>query len=450
MRKAVWFTTLAMLVGMIGLVATPASAATITVDDDEVECPAPDHNTIGAAIAAATAGDTINVCPGTYAENVVLNKSLTLNGAQTGVDARGRVASESVIAPAAGIGIDLRDPTGGTVVDGFTVSGGAQGIRSTSGILNDLLIANNRIVGFTGSGLFLDNSGPDATLNQNLVDGASKTGGGGLVHLDQDNFDGLHFTSNEVQGYGIGTGFFVDGNHNVGPSAARTPLFDGNLLDGAGTGTNLGRFAFELGDITNNTFSNNASDGLQGGIQNSLIDGNVFEDNGRSGLALTGFGGAVDPTRGAQNTDITNNEFTGNGFTNPGEALFFTSGQFPGTISTNEAHDNNIEGNADGARYSGGETINVECNWWGSFTGPSGDGPGTGDTVQGAGLDFEPWLIASAPGGDCAGPLPLPTSKDDCKKDGWMDYTDDQNRPFANQGDCVSYVASGGSNKASG
>lgn len=38
--------------------------------------------------------------------------------------------------------------------------------------------------------------------------------------------------------------------------------------------------------------------------------------------------------------------------------------------------------------------------------------------------------------------------KERCKKGGWMDFEDDPG-PFKNQGDCVSYFASGGKNKAS-
>ena len=53
--------------------------------------------TIQAAIDAASPGDTINVATGTYNEDVTVNKSLTLNGAQAGVDARGRSTSESEI-----------------------------------------------------------------------------------------------------------------------------------------------------------------------------------------------------------------------------------------------------------------------------------------------------------------------------------------------------------------
>jgi hypothetical protein len=45
----------------------------------------------------------------------------------------------------------------------------------------------------------------------------------------------------------------------------------------------------------------------------------------------------------------------------------------------------------------------------------------------------------------------LPTSKDQCKKGGWQDFKDAEGeRLFKNQGDCVSYVATGGKNPPSG
>lgn len=37
-----------------------------------------------------------------------------------------------------------------------------------------------------------------------------------------------------------------------------------------------------------------------------------------------------------------------------------------------------------------------------------------------------------------------PTTKDQCKKDGWKTLADANGQPFKNQGDCVSYVATGG------
>lgn len=43
-----------------------------------------------------------------------------------------------------------------------------------------------------------------------------------------------------------------------------------------------------------------------------------------------------------------------------------------------------------------------------------------------------------------------PSSKDACKKDGWQDFTDPTGTTFKNQGDCVSYVATNGTNAAAG
>ncbi|HSX43925.1 MAG TPA: hypothetical protein VLE69_01325, partial [Candidatus Saccharimonadales bacterium] len=48
-------------------------------------------------------------------------------------------------------------------------------------------------------------------------------------------------------------------------------------------------------------------------------------------------------------------------------------------------------------------------------------------------------------------PAPVhPTTKDQCKDNGWQTLADINNRPFKNQGDCVSYVATNGKNKANG
>jgi hypothetical protein len=50
------------------------------------------------------------------------------------------------------------------------------------------------------------------------------------------------------------------------------------------------------------------------------------------------------------------------------------------------------------------DTVDAECNWWNSSTGPtSASNPGgTGEEVVGD-ADFTPWLVARAPGGACIG-----------------------------------------------
>jgi len=65
------------------LIAVPASAVDRVVDDAGVSCLSgrPLHTTISAAVAAASPGEKILVCAGTYSENVTVNKAdLTLQG----------------------------------------------------------------------------------------------------------------------------------------------------------------------------------------------------------------------------------------------------------------------------------------------------------------------------------------------------------------------------------
>ena len=350
---------------------------------------------VAAAAAAAPSGTVIEVLPGTYAENVVVGASLTLSGAQAGVGACGRVASESIIAPPSGVALTLVAGAAGSVIDGFTFSGGTRGIESTSGPLDGLKLLNNRFAGFSDAGVFLNDSGIDIDADANSIDGSSKTGAGDLFHLDTDNFAGFHFTNNCVFDGTTASGFFVDGNHNVGVSVTpRAPLFDGNTIDNCQTGTNLGTRAFTGGTISNNTFSNSGYDGLQGGIQNTAITQNLFTGNGRFGLALTSFGNmGVD--RGAQNDTITNNCFTANGFAQSGAGLLFSSSQAPGTISTNTANQNNFALNATGATYGGTETIDAENNFWGCVTGPN---TSTCDTAANANIDVMPFLSTAAAG----------------------------------------------------
>ncbi|QDU49052.1 golvesin C-terminal-like domain-containing protein [Gimesia panareensis] len=325
-----------------------------------------------AVTAAAASGDTIQVAAGTYNENITLSKHVDLVGAQAGVDARGRGGTlddslASIIAPAGGTGLDLQSGSAGTTIDGFTFSGGTTGIASSSGTIDDLQILNNQFVGFTGSGVFLNNSGDDITVHQNVIDGTSQAGGGGIFHLDQDTFDGFHFTSNWV--LNGDTGFFVDGTRNVSSSASRDPLFEDNLFDGNGAGANFGRFGVENAVVQNNVFSNNVFDGLQGGIQNSLITMNTFDTNDRAGLRLTGFGGTGDPTRGAQDNIIEENIFLNNGagMSAAGYGDVRLDDQFDGTISTNTFFNNSFGSTvAVFNNETSGEIVDFSGNWWGT------------------------------------------------------------------------------------
>ena len=55
------------------------------------------YDTIQDAVTAVDLAGTVHVLDGSYSENVAINKQVSLLGVQQGVDARGRVASESII-----------------------------------------------------------------------------------------------------------------------------------------------------------------------------------------------------------------------------------------------------------------------------------------------------------------------------------------------------------------
>jgi len=87
------------------------------------------------------------------------------------------------------------------------------------------------------------------------------------------------------------------------------------------------------------------------------------------------------------------------------------------------------------AEISGG-TIFKAGSGWSSFDGNVDD-----FTIGVNGIDTTYDFEASPP---------APTSKAECKNGGWQTYADAGGNPFKNQGDCVSYVVTGGKNGGNG
>jgi parallel beta-helix repeat protein len=89
--------------------ALPASAANLTVGAGG------QYNTIHQAVDAANPGDTVLVAPGTYAENVVVSKPLTITGNAT---VQATDSSKDV----------FKVTSQGVHIDGLTITGGASGV----------------------------------------------------------------------------------------------------------------------------------------------------------------------------------------------------------------------------------------------------------------------------------------------------------------------------------
>ena len=92
---------------------------------------------------------------------------------------------------------------------------------------------------------------------------------------------------------------------------------------------------------------------------------------------------------------------------------------------------------------AGSGAVNGTCNWWNSPTGPTTptNPGGTGAKVSSL-VNYNPWLIAPAPGGACFGGN-VPTIAGQCKNGGWTTSTRSDGSTFKNQGDCIQYVNTG-------
>src|SRR5437016_3876592 len=151
--------TIAGLAGIGALLAARVSfASTLIVDDDGRQCPGAFYRTITAAVDAASDIVVIHVCPGTYAEQVVVTKSLRLLGDDGTVIRPGPLAiSASSVAGGrpvtAGIIIDaprtfLRNLTvdlTGSEVSGCTLLLAGIYLRNASGVVDHVHVTGVRL-----------------------------------------------------------------------------------------------------------------------------------------------------------------------------------------------------------------------------------------------------------------------------------------------------------------
>ncbi len=166
--------------GLAAVLAVPAAATVLVVDDDGFDCPNALYQRISDAVDAAGSGDTINICAGIYREQVVVTKPLKLRGEPS-------VASRAVIQP---LNLPATRPSlfsGGPVTAGILVDQGRvliesidvdvtqtavagcspilAGIylRNASGVVTDTHVQGTRVLGNpscdSGVGLLIEGDG---------------------------------------------------------------------------------------------------------------------------------------------------------------------------------------------------------------------------------------------------------------------------------------------------
>ena len=261
------------------------------------------YPTIQAAVNAANTGDTLLADPGTYNEHVTINKSLTLEGAQHGVDARARSGSESIVNGGGfspfyvtandvtidgftiegadgslgnvfpgGFGIELAPGTAGAHVVNNIVENNIVGMALTNASTTDQavvqhdLFENNTLGGSAGgtdiyADQFTAGSGGvnDTLINANTFTNSSFVGDAwalGISNTGTTPFSGITFSNNTVTNHGRGVYFFNTANSSV----------SGNVITGAshyaiGIFGSNGTPASSAISITNNALNENGSGG---------------------------------------------------------------------------------------------------------------------------------------------------------------------------------------------
>ena len=144
------------------------------------------YSTIQAAIDAATTGDTVLVADGTYTENLIIDKDITIiseNGAEKTIIDGGKITHVIAISSST-----TRD----CVLDGFTVTNGgnangdsddgAGGINVWGGspTLRNLIITGNRREKWSGGGIHVNNNGNPLVEGCTIKENYAESGGGGI------------------------------------------------------------------------------------------------------------------------------------------------------------------------------------------------------------------------------------------------------------------------------
>lgn len=241
-------------------------AATIYVDDN---CAPPSDGTqadpyctIQDGINAASAGDTVDVAPGNYNENVTIDKNdITLQGAGAGTN-----------------------PTVHTVLDGASPAnkGANPGIMLPANITG-VTIKNLRVQNYAG------NSGINAALSNNDF-----------------TVDGVHLFSNNITAAVNGGGLYMNGPVSNVLITNSQSQFNKNrgIVIWNGFKQNI--------TITNNIVKNNNCCGieLQDGTSSGVtITGNTIEDNGDNGISAVGLTSGAGPNVIMTNTLKNNGRF---------------------------------------------------------------------------------------------------------------------------------------------
>jgi len=342
----------AIIVGSLAILLTAVSlglyGATINVPGD--------HATIQAAINAANpaGGDTVLVTGGPYGENITINKALILQGTGSPViDAGGLVGGNAITVTADNV-----------TIQGFTIQNASSHDIYANNV-NYLTIKENNILSSGVHGVFIV-GGSHVDLIKNVL--TTHTHYAAVLYWSTSD---CTIKNNYVYGNIAGIA--------IGQYQASDPVPQDFT-------------------IVNNTVINNTNPTSGFGIwiaaQNVSIRANDVKNNS-VGLYMYDQPFTISSLTESLAELLPNLQAAGIAPVSTGNELKAFS------ATGNEAFYNDIVGNVRAGLANGAAaTWDARFNWWGNATGPSGDGPGTGDVLsyedQGTNVTFDPWLRVEA------------------------------------------------------
>jgi len=292
--------------------------------------------TLQNAVNQSSAGDTIIAAAGTYtvAGLVTVNKTLTIQGAQAGVDARTRSGAESILDNSQGISVSANN----VVFNGFTIEGSTNttftgyGIWLNPGVSGSQII--NNIFQNNVAGLGLSNAG----TAQCKTSGPQAPG----CCVIQYN---LFQTNNVGSVAASGTGIYTD--QTVGGVVSDVLITDNAFINNKNAGIGFSSTTPLTPDtditIINNTFTNNTANTNGGAAYFYSVDTVLFENNtitnsANSAAIILGVYGGVN------NLSILSNTFSGGNEAQYGIYVVQNTsheGSGPGTTNNNITIDSN-------------------------------------------------------------------------------------------------------------
>lgn len=371
------------------------------VDDDGGQ----DFLSIQDAVNASEDGDTIRVWDGTYYENVVVNRSVSLVGngsASTVIDGGGeedvvRIEADWVNLSGfliTGSGDSHRDSDSGIKVEADhchffsnNCSDNFYGISIEDS--SSCMISNNTYQNNSYYGIRLWDSSYDCTVTNNTCSGSEE----GIYVGGSSTYITSNTVLNSSNGIGLGgSNNIISRNRCVNNFVGVRVGGDNNIIIGNNLSANWKGISLQYADnntIMNNTISSNSWYGisLSNLYNENTIKGNTITNNGQ-GIFLHSYRYTTVTGKSIN----TNNSITGN------------------IISNNTKNGINATRNN---RY----TIKATNNWWGNGSGPYHpvrNPDGKGDNVTDF-VDFSPWRDEN---GEKVYPPPREKSEEDASISG--------------------------------